>query len=534
MMESHIFEYYLTLLQVQMAILGFVVAGLVTLMQMLNISVPKRQIRMLASPWELGAYVVSLTLLIAIVAIATWSTAFGHPTSMLVTFFASQLTGILLLILGLGSLLWFVYLIFRTKRLLDSRIYLTHYVARTAPTDVLAYVKLIYGSENVHIHETDQRQKSTYDPFQPIREYIKHNAQQQYDYGTAAGLKLFSDLFDKTFKSIPEKSDANDYLHLAKYLAESSTEFFRVFHKASSEKRKSDVIHLLHEKGDMFLAADRHDCLLVIIEGLEEIGGYSGEEDEIVEIIECVQKLMDSYVDHAMRENESWQKIADTFEETCLAMARLAETYYLQSDNSFRSVTPIRYYTGKTNDVILSLIDFYTHYKNLADLRIEAYPVHYFEAVESLAEVLLTRIHMLQNSSKATIGLNSSYSVLTEKLYDIYNEFAQDAIEHNRPDLLGLSLSNLRRVLKSASQFKLADERAALVKTIIELSLRATATLGNVAIKDKRTVSDYAVETIEKHASRQDIEDAFATLHETADIDFSKHDVDSLRSRFLN
>lgn len=521
-MDSHAFEYYLTLLQVQMVILGFVVAGLVTLMQMLNTAIPKRSVRMLAHPAELIGYMAFLSTLVIVMGLATWATAFGHPTSILVEFFNDRLVAILLLIFSLGSLLWLVYLIYRTKRLLNAQAYLTHYISKTPPEAVLLYVTELYGGDIGDI--------TTYDPFQPIREYIKHTAHEQYDYGTATGLKLFGRLFDKTFLSIKPGDGAKDtYTYLAKYYTDSAVDLFLVFHKVASEKRKLDVIRQLHKKAELFLNVDDHDSMLIIVKALEEIGSLSHDEDEIVDVIECIQDITNSYL--ASHKDAPWSEIAEEFEAICLSIARLAETYYLQHDKPMKSVTPISYYTGKTKNVSISLVTFLASFKDLADLRIEAQPKLYFEAIEALIEVLFAQIKDIRDSGKIAIGLNGQHHILTEKLYSIYYNFALEAIEHKRADLFGLSLGNLRRVIKSANQFKLDEERAALTTIIVELSLRAVSAMGDAPIKNDRLISTYALETLQKHVSSDEIEKALNAASNNAAIDFDNNDVRSLKTQ---
>ena len=56
-MNQNISDYYLALLQVQMAVLGVVIAGIVALIQILNDAKPKRQTNLLVPPFVLGGYI---------------------------------------------------------------------------------------------------------------------------------------------------------------------------------------------------------------------------------------------------------------------------------------------------------------------------------------------------------------------------------------------------------------------------------------------------------------------------------------------
>lgn len=520
-MDAHVFDYYLTLVQVQMVILGFVVAGIVTLMQILNTAVPRRDIKLLAHPIELIGYFVFLSMLIVVMGLATWATAFGHPTSILVEFFNDRLVAIFLLIFSFASLTWFVYLVYRTKRLLDPARYLVHYIESVPAETIRLYVIASALDTDTALHELR-------DPFQPIREYVKHNTKEQYDHGMAIGLKRFNGLFNKAFRSIsPTSEDKKEFSYLAQYFADSMVDFFLVFHKATSEKRKFDVIQRLYEAGEEFLKVDDHTGMLIIIKALEEIGTLSRDEDEIVEVIERVQVLTNLYLEG--HKDAPWSEIAEEFEEICLSMIRLAETYYLQHDGAMKSVTPISYFTGKIKNVSISLVDFLTAYKNLADLRSEAQPKLYFEAIEAMIEILFAQIKVIKDSGKSVIGLNSKHGILTSQLYDIYYNFALEAIEDNRPDLFALSFSNLRRVIKSADQFKLDDERATITKIIIELAMRAAATMGDAKIKeDGRTISAYTLETL-KHATAEDIKAGLVATANNPVIDSDNSEVQKIR-----
>lgn len=512
-MGLDVFEYYLALLQVQMAILGLVVAGLVTLMQMLNTAVPKRKLKLLAQPGELVGFVAFLSVLVVTLAIATWATAFAAKDSPIMVVFEDKLTGILLLLLCLVGLGWFTTFIYRTRHLLDSRLYLRQYVRRLAPKDVLEYIEKMYAAKGVGLPSIAN--DKLYDPFQPIREYIKHNAQQQYDYGTAAGLRLFGTLFDKAFRGVEKTQKTSSYSLLANYLAVSGVEFFRVFHKSSSEKRRRDVIRMTQEKGYKFLEVHDDKSVVILIRALEEMGRMSTDEHEIVLIIQSVQDLTDAYL--MLHEHAPWSEIGDDFEEICLSVARLAEGYYLESDRPLRSVPLISYYTGKTKSVGMELVNFFAKYQHLAIVSAKVYPKTYFEAVEAVCEALYARVRAIHDTGKTAVGLNGNYHVLTSKLHAIYKDFAMEAAKQAQPELFGLSMSNLRRIIKSANRFGLNDEREVLAVIIAELTVLGASQMGDVQVKNGLTAMEYGVETLKKHAWREDSDRALHMLRGKAD-----------------
>lgn len=511
-MGLHVFEYYLALLQVQMAILGLVVAGLVTLMQMLNTAVPKRRVKLLAQPGELAGFVGYLSVLVATLAVASWAMAFAARGSLLMDFFENKLVGILLLLLCLVGLGWFTTFIYRTRHLLDSRLYLRQYVRRVSAQEVLEYIGKMHANKSTGIAVTSS--DVLYDPFQPIREYIKHNAQQQYDYGTAAGLRLFGLLFSKAFRAVePEKTAT--YSLLANYLAKSSVEFFRVFHKTASEKRRIDVIRLVQEKGYAFLEVHDDKSIVIVIRALEEMGKISADEHEIALIIQSVQDLTDAYL--MLHEHAEWHEIREDFEEICLAMARLAEGYYLESDRPLRSVPLISYYTGKTKSVGMLLVNFFAKYQYLADASAKVYPKLYFESIEAVCEALYARAKVIHDSGKAAIGLNANYHILTSTIHAIYRDFAIEAVKHGQPELFGLSMSNLRRLIRSANRFGLDAEREVLARIIAELTVMGASQMGDVPIKNERRVMEYGTETLQKHAWREDVDKALQELRGKSD-----------------
>lgn len=505
-MGSFVFDYYLALLQVQVAILGIVVAGLVTLMQILSTAVPKRHMKLLARPMEMVFFVAGLSLLIAVLAVGTWATAFAAESSLLLEVFSGKLFGMVLLLLCMGSLAWFTTLMYRTRRLLDARLYLRRYIRRTSAVTVLHYVEKIHKLKPANAGQNIE--SKLYDPFQPIREYIKHNAQQQYDYGTAAGLKFFSQLFDKTFYEIPH-TDTRFYGFLAEHFAKSAVEFYRVFIKTSSEKRRMDVIRLVQAKAYMFLEAHDDKSFIVMVRALEDIGQMSQEENEVVTIVEAVHNLTNAYL--ALHENTKWHEVGEDFEEICLSLTRLAEAYYLR-DAPMHSMPLISYYTGKTKSAGVALVKFFTAYKHLAHGGEEVRPKLYFDAVEALCEVLYARARALDDSGKAAIGLNGNTHMLTAQLYDIYREFGLQAVQHQQADMLGLSLGNLRRLVKSANKLKLVGEQKVVTQLITELTVTGIEIMGDVAIKGDRTITEYSAEALQKHAHAKDVREALVKL----------------------
>lgn len=504
MMDSSIFEYYLALLQVQMAILGLVVAGLVTLMQMLNTAVPKRRFRLLAHPSELAGFVVFLSIVVVALAIASWATAFAAKNSPIMEVFGNRVVGIMLLLLCLASLGWFTTFIYRTRQLLDSRLYLRQYVRKLAPKTVLGYVEKIQAAKgNASVSMVNDK---LYDPFQPIREYIKHNAQQQYDFGTAAGLRLFGALFDKAFRAV-DADKKESYSLLANYLATSAVEFFGVFYKSASEKRRLDVIKMTRAKGYAFLEVHDDKSVTIVIHALEAMGKISTDEHETVLIIQSMQDLTDAYL--MLHENAPWSEVGEDFEAICLSMARLAESYYLESDRPLRSVPLISYYTGATKSVGEAFVNFFSKYHHLAQVSAQVYPKSYFEAIEAVCEALYARVRAIHDSGKTAVGLNSNYHILTAKMYAIYRDFALDAIHHKQPEQFGLSMGNLRRIVRSANRFGLNDEREVLTKIIAELTVLGVQEMGDIVIKGERTILQYVAEMLYKHADKEEVAEAF-------------------------
>ena len=106
-----------------------------------------------------------------------------------------------------------------------------------------------------------------------------------------------------------------------------------------------------------------------------------------------------------------------------------------------------------------------------------------------------------------------------------------DAVTNKKPELLTMVLSNLRRVIKPAKNFKLKDERPDLCRMIIELSTRGILVFGDIVIKSGgRTIADYAVETLSKHATEAQASLAIANLRKQ-DIDLSSQEIKQLLKR---
>lgn len=532
---STILDYYLALLQVQMAILGFVIAGVVTLIQMLNSAKPRRQTRLLIRHRELYGYTAFLSALLFFIAMGCWVAAFPESASK---HFGQAFTdtflsgGVLLIVLALSiaGLFGFVALIFKARRLLDAEEYLKKYVQRAPTSSIRKYLAAIYDTEPVVPPATRKglRARSKYsslqkyldssgmydvsDPFQPVREYIKDNAFKMYDYGTAAGLKLFSKMFDKALSDVTRKPKANEYYYLAKYLSESMLEFFSIFQKTSSEKRKMDVIRLVYAKGELLMAEADSEGLLTIVRTLEDIAVMTDDDDEIIACVGAIKSLTDSYL--ARHKKAKWNDISQTFEEICMSVTRLSENYYLQKNNPLKTVPIIGHDTGEFRTVTAVLIEFFTSYKNLADIYTDIYPVHYFEAIEAVVEALFARLADFVGNRESTIGRNAIYHDLASSLYNLYMIFGLDAIEHKKPELLALSMGNLRRVIKPAKNLQLRHERMTLTVMFVELAMLGISELGDIPLKGERTISMYTIETLGKHAASEDIAIAFDGLDE--------------------
>lgn len=537
-MNANISDYYLALLQVQMAVLGVVIAGIVALIQILNDAKPKRQTNLLVPPMVLGGYIGFLSMLLVTIAFASWvTTTPGDAERMFgqwaTTVFGDGATLLGMLVLSVVGLLAFAGLIYRSRHLLDPRLYLIKYVSVVPASQVRAYLAEAYrtdvaeqpkemtrvrASRDVRaFRRYFEREQAMYDPFQPVNEYIKDNAFKLYDYGTGAGLHLFGELFDASLAAIHKNPKPNEYYYLAKYLSDSALEFFAIFHKTSSEKRKMDVIRLVYEKGSKLTEISDAEGLLTVVRCLENIAQMTDDDDEIIAAVGYMHALTDSYLER--HKKAPWTDIASTFEEICLSVTRLSETYYLQKNNPLKTVPIIGHYTGEHHTVTAALVDFFRSYQDLADRYTDAYPINYFAAIEAVIEALFARLGDIVRDGQQMVGLNATYHDLTYSLYSLYGTFGLDAVEHHKPELLSLCMSNIRRIIKPAKNMKLESERRILTRMLLELALRGGLELGNVQIKDDgRTIADYTKVTLHKHALQTDVDTALKEL-QTQGID---------------
>jgi hypothetical protein len=505
--------YYLALLQLHVAVVGVILAGVAALVQLLHGAKPRRDIRLLAGWWTLTLYGGLLAGVLILLALGSYvaafpeyaATAFGQG---IVDFFQQGVVGLAAMLLMLLSLVWFIELALKARTLLESQQYLRSY-ARRLPTDnVHVYLKKIYADDD------NQLDFDEVDPFQPIREYIKDNAFTYDDFDTGNGLRHFSDLFDRALKSSRERSDQPEYVRLARYISESCEEFFRIFMKTASEKRKIDTIELLYSKGVLFLKGEHdvaHASLLPFVRGLETIAKISEDDDEVITCLRCIRQLCDIFLEG--HPDSTWDHIAGVFDEICLAVTRITEDYYLSKNNSLKTVPIVGYSTGEHQTVTTALVDFFKTYRNLGERYADATPLYYFEAIEGVIEVLFVRLGDIVESGQQKIGFNMKYHELAHDLYNIYYEYGQDAIEHDKPEQLGLALINLRRILKPAENFKLDNAREELCVMVVELAAEAISKFGDIAIRpgDERTIADYAAETLVKHAAKAHITTAITT-----------------------
>ena len=509
-------EYYLALLQVHIAVIGLVIGGALALVQLLNNTKPHRSVSLLLPTSTLTAFGGLLTGLLVLLVLGTWSSAFPDSARLYfggswLNFFADGIVGLTIIVLSLGTLAWFAYLAVMSRDLLDAKRYLQAYIQAMPAMQVRRYLAAIYATDS-------QPHSIPFDPFQPIREYIKDNAFTYYDYGTADGLKQFSRLYDKALNDVSLSAkqqsghdpEQDEFVRLARYMSESSVELFSIFVKTASEKRKLDTINLLYQKGEAMLTTGSDAALLPIVRGLEAIAKLSDDEDETIAAITSIGKLCDVFLHNHRRHD--WAHVAGPFDEICLSVTRISENYYLQKNNSLKTVPIVGFATGEHRSVTAALVDFFTKYGDLADRYKDTMPVSYFDAIEGVVEVLFIRLGDIVSSGRSNVGFNMVYHDLARDLYQIYHAFGIDAIEHGKPELFTLALGNLRRVIKPAKNFKLEAERQQLCQYVVELAVKGCATFGDIVIKGERTISDYAVETLDKHATKALVDNSLAKL----------------------
>jgi hypothetical protein len=213
------------------------------------------------------------------------------------------------------------------------------------------------------------------------------------------------------------------------------------------------------------------------------------------------------------------------FDEICLSVTRISEDYYLQKNNSLKTVPIVGYVTGMHHTVTTALVDFFGAYRDLGDRFTDTEPRMYFEAIESVIEVLFVRLGDIVENGQQDVGYTATYHNVARQLYDIYDSFGTDAIEHKKPELLGMVLSNLRRIIKPAKNFRLVDERQELCVILVRLAVGGVAVFGDIAIKaDGRKISEYTLETLSKHITKVQVSAALKTL-DIASIAEQKSDI---------
>jgi hypothetical protein len=237
--------------------------------------------------------------------------------------------------------------------------------------------------------------------------------------------------------------------------------------------------------------------------------------------------LSDEFLDS--HKQHDWKHVSGVFDEICLSVSRITEDYYLQKNNSLKTVSIITYYTGEYRTVTSTLADFFKAYRDLSDRYDGATPLYYFEAIESVVEVLFVRLGDIVSSGQQNVGFNMKYHDIARELYHIYYEFGIDAVKAKKTEPLVMVLSNLRRIMKPAKNFRLEQERQELCTMFIELSARGVAAFGDIVIKSgDRTFSDYAYETLHKHATNEHIATALTALKEAKEVNVTSTPVKKL------
>jgi hypothetical protein len=546
-------NYYLALLAVQMAILGFVIAGIVTLMQILQNAKPRRDIRLLISQTTLVTYIGFLAVLSFLLGVGSWSVGMLQ-SGLMYRFFLRPEVGLVLLIACLYGLVWFLLLVYRARRLLQADEYLEAYLLTIKPEAVRDYLFAAYSirpdgsgsgspvldlahkasaakSQDLmkHLKVWDRRYSSVKDapdPFQPVRDYLKDCAFKYDEFGSTQALGFYDELFGSAYTFVAAGTDSQDYYYLGRYVADSATEFFNIFRKMSSEKHKESIIRILQEQGMRFTAVNTTAGLPPIIRALETIANMA-DDDEIILCVIAIHELTDEYL--KQHSSVSWEAIASVFEDACSSVTRLAENYYLQPENPLRTVPIMSYYTGEYRNVTAELVSFFLSYQDLGDRYVDTYPLHYFEAIEAVLESMFARYGEIVEAGQAGRGLNVAYHHFARNLYNIYQKVGIDAIEHQKPELLALVMSNLRRIVKPAKNFGLHDEHAEIVAIIIELGMKGTSSMGDIAVKaDGRKMSFYIVETLTKHGNTQLIKRSLDNLTNVSEIDLTKTEIKHL------
>jgi hypothetical protein len=468
LVSSNYLDFYLALLSLQMAILGFVLAGVMALMQMLQSARPRRQTELLISRAALGLYVGFMVLLLGGLSLATWLLAFEPEWRTARVFMDSGVAGMLLIAI-LAALAELLVLIMRARRLLNDDDYIDDYMATIDPETVRDYLFKLHAArptENDQLiaawEQRYQRVKQLTDPFQPVREYIKACASRSYDYGTAKGLNLLGEYVGETYEAMARQPEPEEFYRLALYLHDATEEFFILFAKLGPDKRKAGIIKLVHTKAQLFLQTPHSEGLITAIRGLEHLARSGADEGEIIMCVERIGLLTNEYIVAADAQDLPWSEVGTVFEECCVSMARLAEAYYLQSTNPLHAIPMLSHKSGEYHTVTAALVEFFRSFVHLADRFNDTYPERYFDSIEAVAEVLLTRYAEIAETAQEKVGVVNVYQQLARQLYGIYASVGTDAIEHHKPELLALAVANLEQIGVVARQLGLPKEQKAV------------------------------------------------------------------------
>lgn len=484
-------DFYLALLSLQMVILGFVLAGVMALMQMLQSARPRRQTSLLITPSQLVAYASLMAGLLAALSLAVWQLAFGL-NGQLTQLFQDPLVAALLLGGILAALMGLLVLMARARRILNDDDYIDTYLATVNPQAVRDYLFKTYATRptayisndslsqaenNSQQHEREQliadweqryqHVKRQTDPFQPVREYIKDCANRTYDFGTAKGMNLLGDYISLTHTAIAHQPEPQEFFRLATYLHDSMEEFFILFAKVGPDIRKPGIIKQTHAKTQLFLEAPHAEGLITGIRCLEHLARSGADEGEIIMCIESIQSLTNDYIVAADAQDLPWTEVGVVFEECCVSMARLAEAYYLQSTNPLHAIPMFSHNSGEYRTVTEALVDYFSSFAHLADRFTDTYPERFFDSIEAVTEVLLSRYAEITDTAQEKIGVVSVYQQLVRRLYGVYASVGIDAIEHQKPELRALAASNLEQIGVVAKRLGLPGEQKA-VKALLD------------------------------------------------------------------
>ena len=493
--------YYFGLFAVQVTLATIIAAGIMAWYQLSEKQIPKRNIGTVIKTWILILYFV-LSIVIAIfTGLMTWSLLGEHNIIPIYDFGITQfslnpIVNLVAISITLVVVLFFFYILWRTKELIDVKRYLQKisddmdyqqiydYLFQQYSYKPFDYIQISLIGKKLtkkqkvedktqkkeaesQIAEWEKRYeetKNTLNPIDPILEYCRANALSASSDVEQIGLPLLSGILTQ---AVGGEKHPNDYV--VKYIDDITDDMIEALGDSPIMVKKA-FMDVLYDVALKYCDSGKYEAMIEVANKLHKFTRGADRESLKMYAISKLDKLVLSFKEQT-KDSIDWREVYLPMERLILVGARIGEDYF-HNIQDLAPVAIIENNNGENDDLVGVLGNFMYKMSDMHRKYPDAIPIMYFDSLYVVSLALQSAIAR-SSSIKQNLGLTrSKYTQAVNGLDYTFYDHVRTAIEAKNNELLSAAMYNIFKLIDNLAKLELFDVVIDDIDMLISVGLR--------------------------------------------------------------